>query len=83
MDIRKMERTLGRLEANLQGTPAAKAEDKPQGSAKSIGEISKAPAPISPLSGKGAPVSTNLSGSDEFHGSYEAFKKARMSGRIK
>lgn len=68
-------RAIGRLEAELGG--------KPQAKTSTVAEISKAPAPISPLKGAHAPVGT-LTGKDEVpkNWSYEDWKKARQAGKI-
>jgi hypothetical protein len=63
---------LGKLEASLTKSPS-----KP-----TLSEISKAPAPISPV--KGAAASAGPIGADgEFHGSFEEYKAARLAGKIK
>lgn len=47
-------------------------------------EISKAPAPITPLKGGGVGADTPLiDGNNQFHGSYAQWKEARRSGKIK
>lgn len=68
-------RAIGRLEAELSGKPQPKT---------TLAEISKAPAPISPLKGENAPVGS-LKGTDDVpkNWNYEDWKKARQAGKIK
>jgi transcriptional regulator NrdR family protein len=64
-------REIGKLEARFEKTEPAQTVAK-----------SKAPAPISPIKSSGKadlPISAN----GEFHGSYQAWKEARKSGRIR
>lgn len=72
-------RAVGRLEATLGG------EAKPQGKSASakVAEISKAPAPITPLRGANA-IPPSLKGSDAVPAtlSYDDWKKMRQAGKI-
>lgn len=71
-EIGKLEATLGKAEA-------------PQKEAKTtVAEISKAPAPITPLRGANAPVA-NLSGTDVVPPAmdYDQWKKLRQAGKIR
>lgn len=64
-------REIGKLEARFEKTEPAQSVAK-----------SKAPAPISPIKSSGKadlPISAN----GEFHGSYQAWKAARQSGKIR
>lgn len=72
-------RELGKIEAGLMTVkePPVKAEEKPQA------EISKAPAPISPLKGANAPAGVKIDADGNFYGTYEEYKAARKAGRIK
>lgn len=81
MTVGRMLREVGKLELSLGSA------DKPQTKSATepvkVAEISKAPAPITPLSGGGAAV-TRLSGSDEVpkNMSYDQWKKLRQAGKI-
>ena len=75
-------REIGKLEARLE--VAAKpstvtAEEKPN----NVVEISRAPAPISPLKGNGAVAEVPINAAGEFHGTYAQWKQARKDGKIK
>jgi hypothetical protein len=73
-------RAIGRLEATLGGTakPAPKSEARP------VAEISRAPAPITPLRGANAPAA-NLSGHQEVPKdmTYDTWRSLRKAGKIK
>lgn len=82
MTVGRALRELGKLEATLGGS---KADETPQKEAKTpVAEISKAPAPISPLKGGNAGV-TSLSGTDAVPSNmtYEDWKSLRRAGKIK
>ncbi len=81
MTITKMLREVGKLEATLGSTekPTPKSEEK----TTPLAEVSKAPAPITPLKGASAPVSNGLDNQGQFHGSFEEYKKFRAAGKIK
>lgn len=74
-------RALGKLEATLAGGEKKEAKETPK---TPIAELSKAPPPISPLKGAGAPV-VNLTGSDVVpkEMTYEQWKELRKAGKIK
>ena len=79
MTVGRMLRELGKLEASLSGEKSAPEPKK----LSSVAEISKAPAPISPLRGASAPVGPKVDAKGEFYGTYEEFKAARLAGKIK
>lgn len=67
-------RMIGKLEAKFEETPPVR---------ETAVKTSKAPPPISPIKATaGGPV-TELDGNRQFHGSYQAWKAARLAGRIK
>lgn len=74
--IDKMLREFGKLEASL-------STEKPQAKSVTVAEISRAPAPITPLKGASAPVSNKIGSDGEFHGTYAEWKALRESGKIK
>jgi hypothetical protein len=74
MTVGRALKALGRLEAKLEKQPEQKL---------SVADISKAPAPITPIKSPSSPVATNMRGSDEFHGTYEEYKAKRLAGKIK
>ena len=67
----------GRLEVAL--TPST---EKPTGSAKVV-EVSKAPAPITPLKGSSSVTTNGLDAKGEFHGTADEWRRLRQSGKIK
>ena len=70
--------TIGKLEAQFE-TPKGQSEpQKPSVTAKS-----KAPAPINPIKASSAGPVTELDSNRQFHGSYQAWKAARLAGRIR
>lgn len=70
-------RMIGKLEAKLE-TPAPS-----EASRETVVKTSKAPPPINPIkAAAGGPV-TDLDANRQFHGSYQAWKAARLAGRIK
>jgi hypothetical protein len=85
MTVTRALKEIGRLEAQLggdnKGGEKKEAKETPK---TALAEISKAPAPISPLKGAGAPV-VQLSGSDEVpkNMTYEDWKALRKAGKIK
>ena len=78
MTVSKALREIGRLEAKLSDTKEDKVESR-----SAVAEISRAPAPISPLRGANAPVTNKVDSNGEFYGTYDEFKKLRQSGKIK
>lgn len=66
-------REIGKLEASL----------TPKNETVSGKEISRAPAPITPIKATSAPGGPAVGADGEFHGSYEEWKAARKAGKIK
>lgn len=77
MTVGRALRELGKLEAALT-KEVTKTEAK-----TTVAEISKAPAPISPLRGANAPAAGVMTGSQEFVGTYEEYKARRLAGKIR
>lgn len=71
-------RELGKLEAKFEKAPEAKSDAATV--AKS--EISKAPAPITPLNGSGAAPDVPINSKGEYTGSYADWKRLRKAGKI-
>lgn len=67
-------RHIGKLEAQFEKT-------EPQ--IKPVVGKSKAPSPINPIRSAANGRDVNLTGDGEFHGSYQAWKAARLGGRIR
>ena len=67
-------RHIGRLEAQFEKT-------EPQ--IKPVVGKSKAPSPITPIRSAANGRDVNLTGDGEFHGSYQAWRAARLAGRIR
>lgn len=67
-------REIGKLEARF---------EKPEAQSKPIAAKSKAPAPINPLRSAANGRDVNLTSNGEYHGSYQAWKAARLAGRIR
>jgi len=67
-------RHIGRLEAQFEKT-------EPQ--TKPVVGKSKAPSPITPIRSAANGRDVNLTGDGEFHGSYQAWRAARLAGRIR
>lgn len=80
MTIDKMLKFIGKLEDKV--TPSAQSSNQNQQTAPKV-EISKAPAPISPLKGGTSVGSNKLDENGEFHGTYDEWKALRKSGKIK
>lgn len=74
MTTRAALKELGKLEARFEKT-----SEKPAPTVKA----SKAPAPINPLRGTAAGSDVPMDSSGNFTGSYQAWKAARMAGRIR
>lgn len=70
--------TIGKLEAQFE-TP--KGQSEPQKT--TVTAKSKAPAPINPIKASSAGPVTELDSNRQFHGSYQAWKAARLAGRIR
>jgi len=67
-------RHIGRLEAQF---------EKIEPQIKPVVGKSKAPSPINPIRSAANGRDVNLTGDGEFHGSYQAWKAARLGGRIR
>lgn len=71
-------RMIGKLEAKLEAPAPAPAKQE-----TAVVRQSKAPVPINPIrAAVGGPV-TELDANRQFHGSYQAWKAARLAGRIR
>jgi hypothetical protein len=68
-------REIGKLEAKFEVTPETK-QTTPV-------VRSKAPTPIQPIRGGQGKADVPISADGEFHGSYQAWKAARKSGKIR
>ena len=73
-------REIGKLEARLE-KPATSTERAPTGTTV-VGK-SRAPAPITPIRGGATGKETGVDSNGEFHGSFQAWKAARMAGKIR
>lgn len=71
-------REIGRLEASLSIQAGKKQE-----AATTVAEISKAPAPISPLKGDASMETSKVDSSGNFIGTYAEYKRLRQAGKIK
>lgn len=78
LTVGRMLREIGRLEAEIGST----AKPSPKSEAKVV-EISKAPAPISPLKGGNAISGMKVDSNGEWIGTYEEFKAADRAGKFK
>jgi chromosome segregation ATPase len=67
--------TIGKLEAQF--------EKKTEPQKNTVTAKSKAPAPINPIKASAAGPVTELDSNRQFHGSYQAWKAARIAGRIR
>jgi hypothetical protein len=65
-------RAIGRLEAQYEKTDA-----------KPVVGKSKAPAPINPIRSAANGRDVNLTSDGQFHGSYQAWRAARLAGKIR
>ena len=74
MTVTSALRTIGKLEAQFEKT-------EPQ--TKTVVGKSKAPAPINPIRSAANGRDVNLTSDGNFHGSYQAWKAARLAGRIR
>ena len=79
MTVGRALKELGKLEAKLSGGTAEPAPKRET----SVAEISKAPAPISPLKGSSTQIQPKMDADGNFHGTYEEWKAFRRSGKIK
>jgi hypothetical protein len=73
-------REIGKLEARLE-KPATSTERAPTGTTV-VGK-SRAPAPITPIRGGATGKETGVDSNGEFHGSFQAWKAARLAGKIR
>lgn len=81
-------RKIGRLEAKLLDAKAPAADPpagktEPAKTAAAAAELSRAPAPITPLKGANAPVEPPIDSRGEFVGTYADWKRLRQEGKIK
>ena len=74
MTVTSALRTIGKLEAQF---------EKAEPQTKSAVGKSKAPAPINPIRSAANGRDVNLTSDGNFHGSYQAWKAARLAGRIR
>ena len=74
MTVTSALRTIGRLEAQF---------EKAETQTKTVVGKSKAPAPINPIRSAANGRDVNLTSDGNFHGSYQAWKAARLAGRIR
>ena len=74
MTVTSALRTIGKLEAQF---------EKAEPQTKTVVGKSKAPAPINPIRSAANGRDVNLNSNGEFHGSYQAWKAARLAGRIR
>lgn len=79
LPLSKALREIGKLEARFekQETVEEPARSKP------VAQKSKAPAPISPIRTAGSAMETPIDSKGEFHGSFQAWKAARLAGKIR
>jgi hypothetical protein len=71
-------RAIGRLEAKFEKSDAPKPSVK-----EPVAKKSNAPAPINPLKSGGNPSDITLDADRKFHGTYQQWKAARSSGKIR
>ena len=69
-------RMIGKLEAKFEESPAPTPKE-------TAVKTSKAPPPITPIKAKANGPVTELDDNRQFHGSYQAWKAARLAGRIR
>ena len=69
-------RMIGKLEAKFEESPAPTPKE-------TAVKTSKAPPPITPIKAKANGPVTELDDNKNFHGSYQAWKAARLAGRIR
>lgn len=69
-------RMIGKLEAKFEDAPTSTPKE-------TVAKTSKAPPPISPIKAAANGPVTELDDNRQFHGSYQAWKAARMAGRIR
>lgn len=82
LSVRAALRKIGKLEAQLEkAAPVAEAK-APEKPAAAATEISRAPAPISPLKGANAPIEPPVNAAGEYVGDYATWKRLRAEGKI-
>lgn len=81
MTVTRAVKEIGKLEDKFLKKPEPKAEQKQE--PKKEVEISKAPAPITPLKGASSPVELPIDAKGEWTGTYKQFKEAVNAGKIK
>ena len=69
-------RMIGKLEAKFEEAPTSNPKE-------TVAKTSKAPPPISPIKAAANGPVTELDDNRQFHGSYQAWKAARLAGRIR
>lgn len=69
-------RMVGKLEAKFEDSPTSTPKE-------TAAKTSKAPPPITPIKAKANGPVTELDDNRQFHGSYQAWKAARLAGRIR
>ena len=74
MTVTSALRTIGKLEAQF---------EKAETQTKTVVGKSKAPAPINPIRSAANGRDVNITSDGQFHGSYQAWKAARLAGRIR
>ena len=74
MTVTSALRTIGKLEAQF---------EKAEPQTKTVVGKSKAPAPINPIRSAANGRDVNITSDGNFHGSYQAWKAARLAGRIR
>lgn len=74
MTVTSALRTIGKLEAQF---------EKAETQTKTVVGKSKAPAPINPIRSASNGRDVNITSDGQFHGSYQAWKAARLAGRIR
>jgi hypothetical protein len=84
LTVKAMLKEFGKLEDKIgsAGKPPGKSGNGAAGAA-TVAEISKAPAPISPLRGANAPAGLKFDDKGNWTGTPEEWKKAREAGKIK
>lgn len=75
-------REIGKLEARLEKPAQATGTERAPTGATVVGK-SRAPAPITPIRGGASSKDTGVDSNGEFHGSFQAWKAARLAGKIR
>ncbi len=82
LTVKAMLKEVGRLEEKLGSAAKPQTKSDAQSTAKVV-EISKAPAPISPLKGGNMATGLKVDANGEWTGTYEEFKAADRAGKFK